>query len=57
MEGTLNENQITKIIQVLLEKMVYKDMAEWPPVCLGWAYQPIRPMYPKEIVKHMNKKL
>lgn len=46
-----------KIIQVLLEKMVYKDMAEWPPVCLGGAYQPIRPMYPKEIVKHMNKKL
>ena len=30
-------------LRVILQSMIEHDIAEWPPVCAGFVYQPKRP--------------
>lgn len=33
-----------KAIQTTINVMIRRDMEGWPPDCIGWTYQPIRPV-------------
>lgn len=32
-----------KLLKAAVNAMLDKDTREWPPVCLGFIYQPVRP--------------
>lgn len=32
-----------KLIKVAAESMIRRDIRKWPPDCVGFIYQPVRP--------------
>ena len=38
-----------KLIKVAAENMIRRDMRKWPPDCVGFAYQPLRPEKKKNV--------
>lgn len=37
------KNKLFHTSKVLAEKMMEKDARGWPPPCLGFVYEPVRP--------------
>lgn len=37
------KNTLKKALKIGIQTMLYHDLKEWPPDCLGWIYQPFRP--------------
>lgn len=46
-----------KAIQTTINVMIRRDMEGWPPDCIGWAYQPIRPVPPQKEENILYKKV
>lgn len=37
------KDTLKKALKISIQTMLYHDLKEWPPDCLGWIYQPFRP--------------
>lgn len=37
------KDTLKKALKIGIQTMLYHDLKEWPPDCLGWIYQPFRP--------------
>lgn len=47
MKKTVNEKK--KLLKSAAKAMVTLDLTEWPPECIGFIYQPMRPSFkPKD---------
>ncbi len=39
------KNERKKLIKAAAKAMIIWDLTEWPPGCVGFAYQPMRPAH------------